>query len=598
MSKIREIYQMEQRLRTRSPKRLHVIRTSHAKTFDHLDRRGGASGKMPKSPALARRVEALHDELSRIRNPKSSKGVTISQTLGLLMLDYVNEHDPKVSAFETIAAEAASDERGTRVPLKLAVKARAEIVDLLEIQTDPMAREELEGFLDNFDFAIEKARRKNPSSVKKLAKKTRARKAKKGAKRTAAVRGAARDARKSRVKSVLKTLERNPSKSSLDMYVSMIPTLTDEELKTEKAAVKRRISAVEKRDRGPGKTFRLTQLRKMYNELEDERLGRIAPNPPSKVRRKSGSRRVHSLTDDDIRLVEKYGLQERLMQLEPDQIECMIQRVRVEDIRADEVAQSRKRLRESAKRMRDRRKMEHDAARTRKVGRYPKVSAEIEDVEAFDIPPEHFDEKKTRKYLKVQRDVINDGKLSRARASNPLKKVTERTPEDRFRKAVRENTKTEISMGRPPEQAYAIALSMARKQAPNRAKKIYGLPPKRNPKSKKKGRRRWGSGARAAAGGAVGGLALGLPGAAAGAYVGATRELRKRKENPMSASDLVKECRRLWDRYCERPGVARLRAVAKHCERMAQSAAKSVKKERARCMRAIKAEAKSRKFKL
>jgi hypothetical protein len=73
---------------------------------------------------------------------------------------------------------------------------------------------------------------------------------------------------------------------------------------------------------------------------------------------------------------------------------------------------------------------------------------------------------------------------------------------------------------------------------------------------------------------------------------------RRRKTNPSrktkspTASDLKKECRRLWEHYCERPNKTRLRAVMKHCELMAESSAKSVKEERARCMRSVRREMK------
>jgi len=58
------------------------------------------------------------------------------------------------------------------------------------------------------------------------------------------------------------------------------------------------------------------------------------------------------------------------------------------------------------------------------------------------------------------------------------------------------------------------------------------------------------------------------------------------------AKSLITECRRLWDHYCERPNKTRLRAVIKHCEKMAKSTAKSVKEERARCMRSARREMK------
>jgi len=59
-----------------------------------------------------------------------------------------------------------------------------------------------------------------------------------------------------------------------------------------------------------------------------------------------------------------------------------------------------------------------------------------------------------------------------------------------------------------------------------------------------------------------------------------------------TTKDLIAECRSLWESYCERPGKTRLKAVIKHCELMAESTAKSVKEERARCMRSARREMK------
>ena len=65
-----------------------------------------------------------------------------------------------------------------------------------------------------------------------------------------------------------------------------------------------------------------------------------------------------------------------------------------------------------------------------------------------------------------------------------------------------------------------------------------------------------------------------------------------RKPKAGSAAGLKSECRRLWEHYCERPNKTRLKAVIKHCDLMAESSAKSVKQERARCLRSAKSEAK------
>jgi hypothetical protein len=72
----------------------------------------------------------------------------------------------------------------------------------------------------------------------------------------------------------------------------------------------------------------------------------------------------------------------------------------------------------------------------------------------------------------------------------------------------------------------------------------------------------------------------------------AVNPARKPRSKSPTASDLKKECRRLWEHYCERPNKTRLKAVIKHCDLMAKSSAKSVKEERARCMRSVRREMK------
>jgi len=67
---------------------------------------------------------------------------------------------------------------------------------------------------------------------------------------------------------------------------------------------------------------------------------------------------------------------------------------------------------------------------------------------------------------------------------------------------------------------------------------------------------------------------------------------KKRKSKAPTAAELKSECRRLWEHYCERPNKTRLKDVLKHCEKMAESSAKSVKEERARCMRSARREMK------
>jgi len=58
------------------------------------------------------------------------------------------------------------------------------------------------------------------------------------------------------------------------------------------------------------------------------------------------------------------------------------------------------------------------------------------------------------------------------------------------------------------------------------------------------------------------------------------------------AKTLISKCQKTWDHYCERPSKKRLKEVFDHLEVMKESSAKTVKEERARCLRAANKEAK------
>ena len=71
------------------------------------------------------------------------------------------------------------------------------------------------------------------------------------------------------------------------------------------------------------------------------------------------------------------------------------------------------------------------------------------------------------------------------------------------------------------------------------------------------------------------------------------KKLKGNPDKPPMAKDLIAECRRLWESYCKRPGRVTLRKVEKHCETaMKASKFKTVKDERRRCMKAVRAEKK------
>jgi hypothetical protein len=64
------------------------------------------------------------------------------------------------------------------------------------------------------------------------------------------------------------------------------------------------------------------------------------------------------------------------------------------------------------------------------------------------------------------------------------------------------------------------------------------------------------------------------------------------KKAEPTAKELISKCRDLFEAYKKKPGRARLNAAIKQCDKMKGSKFKTVKEERARCMRGIRREKK------
>lgn len=75
----------------------------------------------------------------------------------------------------------------------------------------------------------------------------------------------------------------------------------------------------------------------------------------------------------------------------------------------------------------------------------------------------------------------------------------------------------------------------------------------------------------------------------------ASKKSTRKKATP--ATTLIKRCQKLWETYCEKPTKKNLRAVLAHLDKMKESKAESVKKERSRCLRVANKEAKRLKMK-
>jgi len=73
---------------------------------------------------------------------------------------------------------------------------------------------------------------------------------------------------------------------------------------------------------------------------------------------------------------------------------------------------------------------------------------------------------------------------------------------------------------------------------------------------------------------------------------GSKRKKASSKKAEPTAKELISKCRDLFEAYKKKPGRARLNAAIKQCEKMKGSKFKTVKEERARCMRGIRREKK------
>lgn len=73
---------------------------------------------------------------------------------------------------------------------------------------------------------------------------------------------------------------------------------------------------------------------------------------------------------------------------------------------------------------------------------------------------------------------------------------------------------------------------------------------------------------------------------------GAGRKTKMKRVAKPGARGLIKKCRSLWDKYCEKSNKTNLRAVLKHLDAMKESDAKTVASERTKCLRVANQEAK------
>lgn len=169
---------------------------------------------------------------------------------------------------------------------------------------------------------------------------------------------------------------------------------------------------------------------------------------------------------------------------------------------------------------------------------------------------------------------------------NPMHHVPKKATKAQVRSTVSKNIELLMSEGYPQKQAVAIALTKAREDAPGKVESIYG--PKPNPSTNpylgdaveraKKHKRTQKKKSHTT-------------------MVSNPKKKKTSRSKGPSAKTLISKCQKLWDHYCKRPSKKRLQEVLDHLEKMKGSSAKSVKEERARCLRAANKEAKRLKMK-
>jgi len=411
---------------------------------------------------------------------KKNPGPTakLSTAMGNLLLDYHRASD----AVEHVAASAL---RGERVELRHLKKARSDLAKIKKIQVSAGEKEQIGHLVEALDRVIKKAERKgNPAraySLETEVKRGRQRKAKRAAGRSSAASAAARDASRLSLKKRLAKL--NPG-----TYRDQVKGMSASQLDSEHKAIN---SLIARARRHPETSKRMEgDLVKIRGYIVSEKKARRAgghsvpiSNPRTVSRKKGRYHKTFTPNKEEMRLLRKYGMMDKLEDVGPEQIERIVARLQrqekaelaKEDTTAMKLAKSYRKARDEYQLL-----VTTPGSTEGEIARAKRKLDKAEDAITLYAEMRNMDPERLALFVAHAKSKQRQAKSRRSTAaSNPLKKVTERTPEKKFRDAVSQNIATEMRAGKKQKQAVAIALSQARKQAPKKTKKLYG--PKPNP---------------------------------------------------------------------------------------------------------------------
>ena len=432
------------------------------------------------------------------KRAKNNPGPTckLSTTMGNLLLDYHK-------AGEAVEHVAASSLRGERVELRYVKAARADLKKIQKIQPKESEEEQIEDLVDALSRVIAKcegkstprskpAPKSNPArafSLETEVNRSRQKKAKGAAGKHSRASSAASDAARQSLRKRMAAL--NPGS-----YRSQVVDFSDDKLDAEHKAAS---SLITRAKRHPDTSQKMVDdLVKVRGYITDEKKARKkrksgrrgssghsvpVANPTTVGRSKGKFAKFFTPDKEELRLLRKYKMMDKLEDVSASQIERIVTRLKRQEKEELKVEYPTVMdLAETYARARSRYQILVTSPGTGPgdIARAKKKFDEAEDALALYAEIRNMHPTLLKEIVWHTKKKESEAK-SRARSarSNPLSHVTERTPEKKFRAAISRNIATEMKAGKPQKQAVAIALNQARSDAPKKAMKIYG--PKPNP---------------------------------------------------------------------------------------------------------------------